>query len=249
MGNDTTAIVSQSGGAIVAWTDLRPGSFGIRAQRLDSDGTVQWGPDGVAVNSTMSVQYGLGLASDGATGALLSWHDGRNGPLDIYAQSLDGNGIPRWGTTGIAVCTAAGYQFSSIVVNDGLGGAVLAWPDLRSGPSDVYAQRVREVGSLDVPMPAGAGLLLAPPSPSPARADRGASIGFGLASAGAVRLSVLDVAGRELRVLADGPRAAGEQSVHWDARDDAGRTVSPGLYFIRLRAAGRVAATRLVIAR
>jgi flagellar hook assembly protein FlgD len=48
-----------------------------------------------------------------------------------------------------------------------------------------------------------------------------------------------------VRALVDGAMAAGLHDVPWDGRDDAGRGVAPGIYFVRLTA-GDVAQTRKV---
>jgi hypothetical protein len=89
---------------------------------------------------------------------------------------------------------------------------------------------LRPDGILDVPaMPATA--FFARPQPNPMSAS--ASMRFGLASAGHVRLEVLDAAGRLIRVLADASYPPGEFTLRWDGRDAAGRSVAPGLYFAR----------------
>ena len=45
-----------------------------------------------------------------------------------------------------------------------------------------------------------------------------------------------DVAGRRVALLDDGHRGAGEHTLIWNGRDDAGRRVSPGVYVARLEA-------------
>jgi flagellar hook assembly protein FlgD len=55
------------------------------------------------------------------------------------------------------------------------------------------------------------------------------------------------VAGRRVRALLDGQRAAGLHQAAWDGRDDAGRAVASGVYFYRLQAAGRVETRRMLL--
>lgn len=45
------------------------------------------------------------------------------------------------------------------------------------------------------------------------------------------RIAIFDARGRQVRVLHDGPLAAGEQLVAWDGRGDAGDAVAGGVYF------------------
>jgi hypothetical protein len=69
-------------------------------------------------------------------------------------------------------------------------------------------------------------------APNPVRG--GALVRFGVKQAGVVRLAVYDRAGRQVRTLADGRMDAGQYSVRWDGRDAAGRSLSQGVYFLRL---------------
>lgn len=72
-----------------------------------------------------------------------------------------------------------------------------------------------------------------------------ATIRYTLAEAAPVRLAVFDVAGREVAVLAEGVRAAGEHEARFEADG-----LPSGLYLYRLEAEGRVVETRsLTVAR
>ncbi|MBK6899328.1 MAG: hypothetical protein IPH09_08695 [bacterium] len=55
------------------------------------------------------------------------------------------------------------------------------------------------------------------------------------ATAGRVDLAVHDAAGRRVGVLCAGDLPAGEHRFRWRGRDDAGRAVASGTYFLRLR--------------
>jgi hypothetical protein len=64
-------------------------------------------------------------------------------------------------------------------------------------------------------------------------------IGFEIASAGTVRLSVYDILGREVAVLVNQDRAAGRYEVSFDAS-----ALSSGVYITRLQFGGQVVSTR-----
>lgn len=72
---------------------------------------------------------------------------------------------------------------------------------------------------------------------------------FSLAQPGRVRVSVYDVAGRRVAVVADGMFDAGSQDVLWTGTDDAGRAVSSGVYFVRIDGAGLEASLRAALLR
>jgi hypothetical protein len=62
------------------------------------------------------------------------------------------------------------------------------------------------------------------------------SLGFILFEPGLARLTDDDAQGKLVRRLLDGPFAAGCLDVEWKGRDDVGRSVSGGVYLIRLEA-------------
>jgi hypothetical protein len=55
------------------------------------------------------------------------------------------------------------------------------------------------------------------------------------ASAGAVRLTMVDVAGRRVRTLVDGRMNPGTQLLRWNGADDLGRALPSGIYFSKLQ--------------
>ena len=87
-------------------------------------------------------------------------------------------------------------------------------------------------------------LALDPVAPNPTRGP--SRFRLALPDAGRIRLDILDVAGREVAVLAEGFEPAGRREFTWDGK--AGRGFAPaGLYFVRLQAAGRVLTRRFTL--
>jgi flagellar hook assembly protein FlgD len=50
-----------------------------------------------------------------------------------------------------------------------------------------------------------------------------------------VEIGVYDIAGRQMRVLAEGVESVGRHSVTWDGRDNSGAHVRKGMYFVRIQ--------------
>lgn len=80
--------------------------------------------------------------------------------------------------------------------------------------------------------------------PSPGRAP--ISIVYDVPDSNAVRLTIYDMLGRQVRRLVDGPSAIGRHTIIWDGRSEGGVEVAPGLYFIRLEV-GKQVRTRLLV--
>jgi hypothetical protein len=148
-GQSKPDIVSDgAGGAIIAWYDLRGGSnYDIYAQRVNGLGNVLWTANGVPLCTAAGQQQDPKVASDGSGGAIVTWHDSRGANMDVYAQRVNSSGTAMWTSNGVAVCTATANQGSPTIVSDGSGGAIITWEDSRFGPSDIYAQRVNNVGA------------------------------------------------------------------------------------------------------
>jgi flagellar hook assembly protein FlgD len=61
-----------------------------------------------------------------------------------------------------------------------------------------------------------------------------------------VHLAAYDTRGRRMKTLIDAEVPAGAGHVTWDGTDERGSTVAPGLYFLRLSAAGATGTVRLL---
>ncbi len=74
-------------------------------------------------------------------------------------------------------------------------------------------------------------------------------IRYAVPSPGPVTLRVYDAAGRLVRTLVDEAKLAGNHTVTWNARDNAGRSVVSGMYFLRLSQGGTLSARKIVVLR
>jgi hypothetical protein len=69
---------------------------------------------------------------------------------------------------------------------------------------------------------------------------------YQLANKGKVKLVVYNVLGQAVRRLVNREEEPGTYAMSWDGRDDAGRSVSSGVYFYRLEALGRTQTRKMV---
>ncbi len=74
-------------------------------------------------------------------------------------------------------------------------------------------------------------------------------IKFSLPRDASVQLKLYDVSGRLVRSLVNETMTAGAHSVRWTGRDDAGKSVASGTYFMRLVANGETSVKSMVLVR
>ena len=85
------------------------------------------------------------------------------------------------------------------------------------------------------------------PYPNPLRGE--AHVRFALPRRTKVELSVYDIQGRRVKVLAHGVYEAGYHVVRFDGRDSRGRRLSQGIYFLRLKAGDYRRTRKMVLVR
>ena len=199
-----------TGGAIVAWyADI---DDRVYAQRVDSNGAVQWQADGVAVMAAGERTYSSshGLASDGAGGAIVTWM-GDDSPYNMFAQRVGASGALRWSSP-TQVCTGGAYWLSASprkTVEDGSGGCITVWNRSTGGNDyEIIAQRVDMAGNA---LWGADGLLLS-------------DVALGISPSPCIRLA--------------GTGYGGAAAVWWDDRNRA--TTGRDIYMQGIRASGRL---------
>jgi hypothetical protein len=109
--------------------------------------TASWINNGSVLSNAAGDQSAPSAVTDNVGGAIVVWSDFRNAShWDVYAQRVDALGATHWALNGVPVCQATNLQGSVAVVADGLGGAIIAWQDLRNGNYDIFAQRLDGAG-------------------------------------------------------------------------------------------------------
>ncbi len=140
-------IADTLGGFIIAWSDTRRGEYDIFAQRINASGKACWLANGTPVCMTSLTQWYSQLCSDGHGGAYITFQNG-DSKLEISAQLIDYLGRLQYPAAGSLVCNALDTQTNPIIINDGIGGAIVTWADNRNSGTtgyDIYAQRMKYV--------------------------------------------------------------------------------------------------------
>lgn len=106
--------------------------------------------------------------------------------------------------------------------------------------------------AVEVPLPATglripSGVSLSAGRPNPFSA--GTLLLLSIERASDVRVSVHDLSGRRIATLLDGRFEPGQRELRWGGRDDAGREVRDGIYFVRCSGGGQESAQKVILVR
>ncbi len=244
------AVPDGAGGAVVTWQGLmnQPNVINLFATHVMAAGVVDpaWPAGGTTLSFRQKLQSHAEIASDGAGGAFVAWDENSQ---DVFAQHVLATGAldPDFPADGRALCNLPSQQGDVAIVATG-GGAIVAWTDARNPVQttgiDIFAMQVLEANPTGVPRSDTPSITFAPAFPNPGHGSM--TLRFVLPNETQVHVAIYDVAGRRVRELASGQRPAGENTLAWDMRDEAGRDVSAGVYFARLDADRHTLSQKLV---
>ncbi len=136
----TPQVVLDAGGyAVATWIDVRTGDYNIYAQKIGSNGAMQWTSNGVPIRTAPGTAGFVNLVSDGLSGTLVAWSDSRNDLGDLYAQRLSSSGYPMWTTNGALVASGPREQRVYGICPTPTGGAFVTSQDGNSAYGRIQA--------------------------------------------------------------------------------------------------------------
>lgn len=228
-GDGLIDIFDPSGGAPQLRRGRGDGSFHppapLALPPASSYALADWNGDGLLDAAFLSGKVGVVFGTGGTSFSAPTWFGIGQRPSALVAGDLSGDGRPDLAVQGGLeetygdVYGRIDFLFNTIPIGTPLGVG-----DAPISPSPAFALGVA--------------------SPNPLRDGTRLHLSPGAAAHVAVR--VLDIAGREVRVLLQGTARGGEQEVVWDGRDARGRRVPPGIYLVNARDE-RTSITRRVV--
>jgi hypothetical protein len=124
----------------------------VAAAAATASAITLWSADTPVVTTPGDQGLQLAVVSDAASGGIVVWQD--RGQSLVFAQRIDGSGKKLWGAAKAVVITAW-EKFEPAAIEDGSGGAIVAWAEGRNGwctaglqaECDIYAQRFSATGA------------------------------------------------------------------------------------------------------
>jgi hypothetical protein len=169
------------------------------------------------------------------------------GNYDAYIVKTDGLGWPLWSRTYGGSAYDDGYSVRQTAPDSGyvIAGSTRSFG---AGVYDVYVLKTEPVLAgivTDDPLPVI--LMVSAAQPNPFR-DR-TRIAYQLLEPCRVDVAVYDVLGRRIAGILSAEQNAGIHTTAWDGKTRSGRPAATGMYYLRIEAAGRSTAHKLLLLR
>lgn len=121
-------------GMIVAWRDIYNEASELRMQRVDSQGNLLWGPEGVRVTGPMGAADSPIIAPLKAGAAVVAWNMEEYLQKRIYLQRVGPDPALQWGPHGRMASdpNVRYHRWDPVLRSDGFGGIWIAWQDFRN---------------------------------------------------------------------------------------------------------------------
>ncbi len=105
--------------------------------------------EGVAIRQGVHIEWQRTVCPGANGDVIVLWSDTRNGNRDIYSQKIAYDGTMIWGNDGKPVTNLPGRQEDPVAIEDGAGGAFVAWVDYRLDiAGDIFIQHIDSNGDI-----------------------------------------------------------------------------------------------------
>jgi len=225
--DDLDVLIARGSNVPACWLSGRGDATFDPLQTLDcTPGTrIAYGDfngDGLLDAASLHGHLAIGLGhGDGHFDAPTWYGTGRN-PRDLLEGDFDDDG-----RVDLAVLNGGAYEYYVGVV-------------------DLMFNHTPFTTTVASPRHSVAGRLqLGAPTPNPSRGS--AFVRLSRGDGARLDARIVDILGREVRVLHRGTAPAGLTGVHWDGRDARGARAAPGIYFLNVRTESETATRRVVL--
>jgi hypothetical protein len=214
----------------------------------------------------VSVAHASPSVASGLDASAIVWAARPSGDWGIWMQRVRDGLLPIGSAVRMDQDLLVTDQLDPTAGLDGAGNVLAVWTDSRSTSSgtDILGRvipfattAVTEPSPEPIPDPTEgppdgamgtppAAIRVGLPRPNPFLAGLGVPIEMTSSAAAHLRVTVRDARGRPVRRLHDGPAASTSGTIGWDGRDDRGRKVASGVYWLDIRGGGERHALRVV---
>ncbi|HVZ93791.1 MAG TPA: hypothetical protein VG797_04710 [Phycisphaerales bacterium] len=133
----------------------------VRAARYTSAGTLVWGPVLINGSNVVPIAFRPKLASDGADGGVIAWHDGHVGGIsNCFVQHVLSDGTTVFPANGAQVATGGNLRFDPAVAFNVSTGETFVTFNERDGAQGTRGQNAQKFNAAGAPQWGANGVVL-----------------------------------------------------------------------------------------
>lgn len=235
---DIPSISTDNNGVTFAWSENINGMHDVKISKYSYAGNPLWGPLGSFLVQQDSTQISPSLARFATNGIVAAWTDYYHGESDIYYKYVNTDGSFVGSVGGDVLCDELKFQYDPQLVTVG-DIAYAMWADGRSsGKTEIlglYMQKLSNqcVGIDDPVVPANVMFDLEQNYPNPFNPTTTIKLN-NKNSASDYEIAIYNIRGQKVKTLYNGKLAKGDHSFVWNGTDEAGNSVSSGIYYYKM---------------
>lgn len=123
------SVTTSDGRTYISWFDNSGGSYVLRMQLLNADGTAAWSPNGIIVSaypqSTALFRYDLAI--DQEENAIVAFQDERSGSLKVVVYKVNLSGVLVWGAAGVQLTDSTADGLAPRITVTQTNQVIVAW--------------------------------------------------------------------------------------------------------------------------
>ncbi|MEA2095220.1 MAG: T9SS type A sorting domain-containing protein [Candidatus Cloacimonadota bacterium] len=144
-----TSVACEDNTFVSIWTDTRNGIRGVYAQKVDENGNLLWGENGIELYNPDRMQDHPIAISSTNNSVIICWQD--YDAIEVYSsqirvQKIDANGYLLWGQEGILLEESEANGWEPQMVKHSDGGVFIIWNE--TPQSDITGIRLLNDGSI-----------------------------------------------------------------------------------------------------
>ncbi len=214
---------------------------------------ISWGPDldlylANGAGNDMYLNVLMDWDGDGSWGDTATCSNGDTGSehvvQNLFVPAGFSNMVSALSPPDFQILGGDGFVWARFTLSDAM--VSVDWDGAGSfgdGETEDYLFRIGT--AVDVPYAATGdlGLVIEPNHPNPFNPRT--VIAYTVTNPGPVQVTIHDVSGRRVATLDRSERPAGRHELIWEGRDDNGKLLGSGVYFVRVESAGEVRARKI----
>lgn len=141
---------TSSGKTYISWFDNSGGSYVLRMQLLNLDGTAAWSQNGIVVSAypQNTALFRYDLVTDQEDNAIVAFQDERSGSLKVVAYKVTPSGVLAWGAAGVQLTDSIADGLAPRITVTQTNHVIVAWNSTIGSAKWIAFKKISPAGNI-----------------------------------------------------------------------------------------------------